>query len=50
VRRRVQVDADGAPGERRPRDPTLFINGRPHVAGYDEPTLDAALATAIKGG
>jgi hypothetical protein len=29
---------------------TLFINGRLHVAGYDEPTLGAALATAIKGG
>jgi protein-disulfide isomerase len=28
--------------------PTLFINGRLHLAGYDEATLGAALASAIK--
>ncbi len=38
------------PGQRRPRYPTLFINGRLHVAGYDEATLGEALATASKEG
>jgi hypothetical protein len=28
--------------------PTLFLNGRPHQAGYDEAVLGAALAAAIK--
>jgi len=30
--------------------PTLFVNGRLHVGGYDEATLDPALAAAIKKG
>jgi hypothetical protein len=28
--------------------PTLFINGQRYLAGYDEATLGAALAAAIK--
>ena len=45
---RVQADADSAVAGGARGTPTLFINGRLHVAGYDEPTLCAALATAIK--
>jgi hypothetical protein len=40
-----------APWKAVPRGtPTLFINGRLHAAGHDEPTLGAALATANKEG
>jgi hypothetical protein len=45
---RVQADADSALASGAGGTPTLLINGRLHVAGYDEPTLGAALATAIK--
>jgi len=48
VRQRVQVDADSALASGARGTPTLFINGRLHVAGYDELTLGAALAAAIK--
>lgn len=45
---RVQIDADSALASGARGTPTLFINGRLHVAGNDEPTLGAALAAAIK--
>ena len=45
---RVQADADSALESGARGTPTLFINGRLHVAGYDEPTLGTAVATAIK--
>jgi protein-disulfide isomerase len=48
VQQRVQVDAGSALASGARGTPTLFVNGRLHVAGYDEPTLGAALATAIK--
>jgi protein-disulfide isomerase len=48
VRQRVQADADSALASGARGTPTLFINGRLHVAGYDEATLGAALAAAIK--
>jgi protein-disulfide isomerase len=48
VGQRVQADADSALASGARGTPTLFINGRLHVAGYDEPTLGAALATALK--
>jgi predicted DsbA family dithiol-disulfide isomerase len=48
VRQRVQVDADSALAGGARGTPTLFINGRLHLAGYDEATLGAALATTIK--
>jgi len=48
VWQRVQVDADSALESGARGTPTLFINGRRHLAGYDEATLGAALATAIK--
>ena len=48
VWQRVQVDADIALESGARGTPTLFINGRRHLAGYDEATLGAALATAIK--
>ncbi len=48
VRQHVQVDADSALASGARGTPTLFINGRLHLAGYDQPTLGAALATAIK--
>ena len=47
---RVQADADSALENGARGTPTLFINGRLHVAGYDEPTLGTAVATAIKEG
>jgi len=47
---RVQADADSALESGARGTPTLFINGRLHVASYDEPTLGAALAIAIKEG
>jgi protein-disulfide isomerase len=47
---RVQADADSALESGARGTPTLFINGRLHVAGYDEPTLGAAVATAIREG
>ena len=47
---RVQADADSALESGARGTPTLFINGRLHVAGYDEPTLGTAVATAIKEG
>jgi protein-disulfide isomerase len=42
VWQRVQVDADSTLASGARGTPTLFINGRLHVAGYDEPTLGAA--------
>ena len=48
VWQRVQADADSALESGARGTPTLFINGRRHLAGYDEATLGAALATAIK--
>ena len=45
---RVQVDADSALASGARGAPTLFVNGRLHLAGYDESTLGAALATASK--
>jgi protein-disulfide isomerase len=48
VWRRVQADADSALESGARGTPTLFINGRRHLAGYDEAALGAALATAIK--
>lgn len=48
VWQRVQIDADSALASGARGTPTLFINGRLHVAGNDEPPLGAALAAAIK--
>ena len=48
VRQQVQADADSALASGARGTPTLFINGRLHVAGYDEAMLGAALAAAIK--
>jgi len=48
VWQRVQVDADSALASGARGTPTLFVNGRLHLAGYDESTLGAALATASK--
>ena len=48
VWQRVQVDADSALASGARGTPALFINGRLHLAGYDEATLGAALTTAIK--
>jgi hypothetical protein len=39
VRQRVQADVDSALASGARGTPTLFINGRLHVAGYDEATL-----------
>jgi Na+:H+ antiporter, NhaA family len=47
VWQRVQADADSALESGARGTPTLFINGRLHLAGYDEPTLGTALATVI---
>ena len=46
VSHRVQADADSALESGARGTPTLFINGRRHLAGYDQATLGAALATA----
>jgi len=48
VRQRVQIDADSALASGAAGTPTLFINGRLHLDGYDEATLGAALAAAIR--
>jgi predicted DsbA family dithiol-disulfide isomerase len=48
VWQRVQADADSALASGARGTPTLFINGRRHLGGYDQPTLGAALATAIE--
>jgi protein-disulfide isomerase len=48
VWQRVQADADSALESGVRGTPTLFINGRRHLAGYDQATLGAALANAIK--
>jgi len=48
VWRRVQADADSALESGARGTPTLFINGRLHLAGYDEATLGSALAAASK--
>ncbi|HEV8649755.1 MAG TPA: DsbA family protein [Actinomycetes bacterium] len=48
VSQRVQVDVDSALASGARGTPTLFINGQLHLAGYDQATLGAALATAIK--
>ncbi len=47
VRQRVQADIDSALASGAQGTPTLFINGRLHLGGYDEATLGAALAAAI---
>jgi protein-disulfide isomerase len=44
----VQADADSALESGTRGTPTLFINGRRHLGGYDQATLGAALATASK--
>jgi protein-disulfide isomerase len=49
VWQRVQVDADSALASGARGTPTLFINGRLHAGGYDQPNLGAALATVVKG-
>ena len=46
VWQRVQADADSALESGAQGTPTLFINGRRHLAGYDQATLGAALAAA----
>jgi protein-disulfide isomerase len=48
VWKRVQDDADSALESGARGTPTLFINGRLHLAGYDEAVLRAALHAAIK--
>ena len=48
VWQRVQVDADSALASGARGTPTLFVNGRLRLAGYDQPTLGAALTTTIK--
>jgi protein-disulfide isomerase len=48
VWQRVQADADSALQSGARGTPTLFINGRLHLAGDDEAALGAALAAAIK--
>jgi protein-disulfide isomerase len=48
VWQRVQVDADSALASGAGGTPTLFINGRLHLAGDDQATLGVALATASK--
>ena len=47
VQQRVQADADSALKSGAHGTPTLFINGRRHLGGYDEATLGAALAAEI---
>jgi protein-disulfide isomerase len=44
----VQADADSALESGTRGTPTLFINGRRHLGGYDQATLRAALHAAIK--
>ena len=48
VWQRVQADADSALASGARGTPTLFINGRRHLAGYDQSTLRAALHAATK--
>ena len=48
VWQRVQADADSALESGARGTPTLFINGRRHLGGYDQATLAAALAAASK--
>jgi protein-disulfide isomerase len=48
VWQRGQADADSALASGAHGTPTLFINGRLHLAGYDEPTLGAALRAATE--
>ena len=43
----LQGDADSALESGAGGTPTLFINRRLHLGGYDQATLSAALATAI---
>lgn len=43
VRQRVQADADSALPGGALGTPALFVNGRLHLAGYDEATLGAAM-------
>jgi protein-disulfide isomerase len=50
VRRRVQADADSALASGAVGTPTLFVNGRLHAGGYDEPTLGATLAGVVEEG
>jgi protein-disulfide isomerase len=49
VWQRVQADADSALESGVRGTPTLFVNGRLHQGDYDQATLGAALAAAIKG-
>jgi protein-disulfide isomerase len=49
VWQRVQADADSALESGALGTPALFVNGRLHLAGYDDATLGAALTTAIEG-
>ena len=44
VQQRVQADANSALKSGAHSTPTLFINGRRHLGGYDEATLGAAAA------
>ena len=46
VSQRVQAVADSALASGARGTPTLCINGRRHLGGYDEATLGAALAAA----
>jgi protein-disulfide isomerase len=46
VRQRVRADTHSALQSGARGTPTLFINGRLHLAGYDQATLGAALAAA----
>ena len=48
VWQRVQADFDSALASGARGTPTLFVNGRLHRGGYDEATLDVALAAAMK--
>jgi protein-disulfide isomerase len=48
VWQRVQADADSALESGARGTPTLFVNGRLHRGGYEQATLGAALAAAIK--
>jgi hypothetical protein len=45
---RVRGDAGSARPWRPGAPPTLFVAGRLHAAGYDEPTLAAALEHAME--
>jgi NhaA family Na+:H+ antiporter len=48
VWRRVQADTDSTLASGARGTPTLFINGRRHLSGYDEASLGTAVHAAIK--